>query len=429
LSTAHHVLDLNSPHHLFFLPSFLPSSSASPSNITRLNISSHPGFHVTPSTVNIDSLHGSSGRSSTPYSIDVIIRTKTHILPSDRNVVVSVVGLTEKGVARTCDSTFQVPFGLVGRIVPPIKNCRYMITLDTNRPPPSLIDIFPKLIGSACENNPDLRNSSAAVMTIIFHGEESDATILVSKKAGRYRIQGGRLDALYLLTSELADRLTDHFRRKGDTSFEVSFKEQLPFGDYFTVIDQHLHVRHAITQTAHLIENASVQFRVVQKRLLARYRDKNAGPLHGMDKLLDMSYAAVMKQATRMQTLRIQLQRLDRQLSGATRLMLLLVCFKGNVNAASSDILEQHLSPLVNDHDQADVECGWEEHVQSTLTYLLKTVLAKSSKELNISLPKPETRMTDTTKLKKLIQTVLERVAHGASLVSHDAQSSTSESL
>ena len=43
----------------------------------------------------------------------------------------------------------------------------------------------------------------------------TEVTILVSKNAGRYRVQAAKLEALYLVSAELVRRLTAHYKVGG----------------------------------------------------------------------------------------------------------------------------------------------------------------------------------------------------------------------
>ena len=56
----------------------------------------------------------------------------------------------------------------------------------------------------------------------------TDVTILVSQKAGRYRIQAATIEAVWLVFGELQRRLVNFFKLAGGAALEISFGEQLP---------------------------------------------------------------------------------------------------------------------------------------------------------------------------------------------------------
>eukprot|EP00959_Pyramimonas_sp_CCMP1952_P136627 2859211-Pyramimonas_sp.AAC.1 len=61
------------------------------------------------------------------------------------------------------------------------------------------------------------------------------------------------------------------------------------------------------------------------------------------------------------------------------------------------------------------MEQGWEECAEAAMTHLLRTSLAKSTKEA-VGLSTQLTALTDTGKLKKHIGLVCERLARGGRL-------------
>ncbi len=74
--------------------------------------------------------------------------------------------------------------------------------------------------------------------------------------AGRYRIQSGSLEALWLVSSELVRRLNEHFAasekpsrsaagggKEAEEPFTILYQEPLPLADFFGCIDDHFEVR------------------------------------------------------------------------------------------------------------------------------------------------------------------------------------------
>ena len=98
--------------------------------------------------------------------------------------------------------------------------------------------------------------SSSANMLSFQYLNGADAAILVSKSAGRYRIQSGSLEALWLVSSELVRRLQEHFAssekpgkagagggKESEDPFTILYQEPLPLADFFGCIDDHFEVR------------------------------------------------------------------------------------------------------------------------------------------------------------------------------------------
>lgn len=83
--------------------------------------------------------------------------------------------------------------------------------------------------------------TSANVMSFQYYNGK-DVTILVSKNAGRYRIQSDYLESLWLVSNELVLRLTEHFETTQRLTIGFSYQEPLPLADFFSAIDHHFEV-------------------------------------------------------------------------------------------------------------------------------------------------------------------------------------------
>jgi len=67
----------------------------------------------------------------------------------------------------------------------------------------------------------------------------------------------------------------------------------MPLNDYFELIDSHFNVRLAMENYKDLLQQRAHQFRVIQKRLLTRFKDKTPSPLQHLDTLLEGTYKQV----------------------------------------------------------------------------------------------------------------------------------------
>lgn len=207
-----------------------------------INIACCPSLKLSSRSLLIESVRG----GKTPLMVPVRFRASRSVLPSSLSVSFVASYVTGANEPRTAQCTAQLPLSLVARAVLPLKNCQYMFTLDTNRSPPALTELFQDVLEPAISANPDIGRTAANVLTLVYLGVGSDVTILVSKKSGRYRLQSGAFEALSLVSQLLVDRLTAYYSHiEGGTSstpFQVSFKELLPLHDYFQVIDKHFEV-------------------------------------------------------------------------------------------------------------------------------------------------------------------------------------------
>ena len=144
-------------------------------------------------------------------------------MPADTSVRVSASYATEGGDVRVAAASFDLPLALAAAVIAPVRASAFKFTLDTNRPPVALPDLFadmlaqvrrwegrvaappppppacpPARLQPACVLPPEtLSRASASAGSVLSFGYYcgGDASILASKAGGRYRVQvcvGGR---------------------------------------------------------------------------------------------------------------------------------------------------------------------------------------------------------------------------------------------
>jgi hypothetical protein len=97
-----------------------------------------------------------------------------------------------------------------------MKKDNHQFVLDTNRPPPPLSALFPAVFAAAAAGGggggsgtaaSSIARTAANVLSTRAYCGDADATILVSKKSGRFRVQGSTFAPLSLLAEALTSRL------------------------------------------------------------------------------------------------------------------------------------------------------------------------------------------------------------------------------
>ncbi|XP_045434603.1 protein PTHB1 isoform X3 [Pipistrellus kuhlii] len=318
------------------------------------------------------------------------------------NAVVSYARPT--GIPRVIQCKFRLPLKLVCLPGQPSKIASHKLTIDTNKPPVSLLSLFP---GFANQSEEEQVN----VMGFRFLGG-SQVTLLASKTSQRYRIQSEQFEDLWLITNELILRLREYFEKQGSKDFACSFSGSMPLQEYFALIDHHFELRKNGEKLEELLSERAVQFRAIQRRLLTRFKDKTPAPLQHLDTLLDGTHQQVMALADAVEENQASLLQAFSRLRSATHLLLLLVGLWQKLSADQVAILEAAFLPLQHDTQ----ELGWEETVDAAVSHLLKTCLSKSSKEQALSLGSQLSKPRDTSRLKKHITLLCDRLAKGGRL-------------
>uniref|UniRef100_A0A8C7AVD6 Bardet-Biedl syndrome 9 n=1 Tax=Neovison vison TaxID=452646 RepID=A0A8C7AVD6_NEOVI len=308
------------------------------------------------------------------------------------------------GIPRVIQCKFRLPLKLICLPGQPSKTASHKLTIDTNKSPVSLLSLFP---GFAHQSEDDQVN----VMGFRFLGG-SRVTLLASKTSQRYRIQSEQFEDLWLITNELIIRLQEYFEKQGIKDFACSFSGSVPLQEYFELIDHHFELRINGEKLEELLSERAVQFRAIQRRLLTRFKDKTPAPLQHLDTLLDGTYKQVIALADAVEENQDNLFQSFTKLRSATHLVILLIGLWQKLSPDQVAILEAAFLPLQQDTQ----ELGWEETVDAAISHLLKTCLSKSSKEQALSLSSQLNIPKDTSRLKKHIALLCDRLAKGGRL-------------
>uniref|UniRef100_A0AAR2KAI4 Bardet-Biedl syndrome 9 n=1 Tax=Pygocentrus nattereri TaxID=42514 RepID=A0AAR2KAI4_PYGNA len=309
------------------------------------------------------------------------------------------------GVPRVAQCKFVLPLRLVCCPTSASKNSKYKITVDTNKPPVNLNEVFPEFVAKA----EDKEGNALAFQFIA----GSRVTVLASKTSQRYRIQSESFEDIWLVAKELVQRFDRHFAKLGVKDFRNSFSGPIPLAEYFETVDHHFELRVNAQKYQDLLSERAVQFRAIQRRLLTRFKDKTPAPLQNLDTLMEGTYRQVIALADAAEENRACLVQAFSRLRSATHLLILLVSLWQGLSAEQTAILEATLLPLLQDTPQL----GWEESVDAAVSHLLRTCLSRSPKDQAISLSTMQLSMPkDTSRLKKHITLLCDRIGKGGRL-------------
>ncbi|XP_070300099.1 protein PTHB1-like isoform X2 [Salvelinus sp. IW2-2015] len=189
--------------------------------------------------------------------------------------------LNPAGIARVAQCKFSLPLHLVCCLSSPSKNAKYKITVDTNKPPVNLSEVFPDFL----EKSEDKEGNALA-----FHFLSGPrVTVMASKTSQRYRIQSESFEDIWLVAKELVQRFDRHFAKQGVKDFRISFAGPIPLAEYFETVHHHFELSVSAEKYQDLSERA-VQFRAIQRRLLTRFKDKTPATLQNLDTLMEGTY-------------------------------------------------------------------------------------------------------------------------------------------
>ncbi|XP_077667176.1 protein PTHB1 isoform X11 [Eretmochelys imbricata] len=312
--------------------------------------------------------------------------------------------LNPEGIPRVAQCKFRLPLRLICFPAQPSKTANHKLTIDTNKPPVSLVNLFPDFADQSDEDQVNVLGFQFLTGSRI--------TLLASKTSQRYRIQSEQLEDLWLITKELAFRLEEHFKKQNSKDFTCTFSGSVPLQEYFELIDRHFELRLNAEKFEELLSERAIQFRAIERRLLTRFKDKTPAPLQHLDTLLEGTYRQIIALADAAEENQTNMFQAFTKLKSATQLVIMLISLWQKLSTDQVAILEATFLPLMQDTQ----ELGWEESVDAAISHLLRTCLSKSSKEQALTLTSQLSIPKDTSRLKKHITLLCDRLAKGGRL-------------
>ena len=111
--------------------------------------------------------------------------------------------------------------------------------------------------------------------------------------------------------------VVETFERLQQLGYQVSSQEKTPSPALLDAIDRHFAYRQKLKQMRKSLEDRTYQFRLIQKKLLNRFKDKNPSALNNLDFLLNHTYGQVIETSNLMETLKAEQAQVAIQLSNA----------------------------------------------------------------------------------------------------------------
>ena len=293
---------------------FLSYTGSQGSSDVSLSVRAPAFTHVEPRNVLLKNI---SGARATPTLVKLTFFASADCLPAGLETEIVASYTAASGEPRVASHRFLLPMFIACRPKHAAKNAAFKFTLDTALPAQPLAVLFEDLIYAAVEAGQDVQEAlgSTAAQAMGFElwaaaGPETNSpnqphaptnpspahvSILVSKTAGRYRVQSDCLPALYLVTAELERRLIERLSKIDNQPRLVTCSDFFPFADYFSAIQGHFDTRLQLRAIYSHLNDAAHLFRVLQKKLLARFKDKNPTPLAGVDTMMRETYGRILQ--------------------------------------------------------------------------------------------------------------------------------------
>ncbi|XP_077522941.1 Bardet-Biedl syndrome 9 [Amblyomma americanum] len=325
------------------------------------------------------------------------------MLPSSLDLKVVALYQSSSGASQVVQASMHLPLALVARPCVAERMYEHKLTIETNKPSVPSNELFPDF---TC----DITSQTIGIQFL--HGPQ--ASILVSKSSQKYRIQSDNFAALWIPVLELLRRLHQYYKRSAnDESLKCSYGSSLPLQEYFSIIDDYFKIRQEALEVEELLSQRAAQFRVVQKCVLTKLKDKTPTPLNNFDSLLEVTQRELLSLGKHAVEITNEYQSMLSKLGSASQLLVLLLKLKTQMSPEDHKILQD----IFHVDLEASITEGWEEKVEAAICHLLHA--SQSDEELP-PVPKELAPLKDVTRLKQLIAIAFEKVLDGLRLSQND---------
>ena len=299
---------------------------------------SAPSFcHIVPKSCALKKVKA----NSTPQLVRLYLYASKESVAQDLAAEVCVTYMSQTGEPRVATHPFRIPIFLACGLRAATKQATYKFTLDTgDLPVQSATTLFQDLLVASHKAGVDvdeaLGHTEQAIGLQLWAGGASDegraalVSVLVSKNSGRYRVQSDCLPALAMAIPEVRLRLERILapERGGRVEGIVSCSDKLPLDAFFVEAKLHLAARKQLQAAYSELNDLSHLFRVIEKRMLTRFKDKNATPLSGLDSIMEDTYGKVIGCGDGAEAAQGELARRHAEIDGALRVLIELACMR-----------------------------------------------------------------------------------------------------
>ncbi|EFA12827.1 Protein PTHB1-like Protein [Tribolium castaneum] len=316
---------------------------------------------------------------------------------SSLNVQVVASFISNLGVPRSVMKCAMLPLNLVLETCAPCKESECKVTLNINQSPVGLSALFPEYILSSNNNAIAFKNTATDGKVV---------TVLLAKSSERYRLQSDSFASLNLLVEEMVIRLKKHYSNVD--GFSITSNSFPPVNTIVDCIKTHFYAQQKFVSLQNQITQLGAQLRLIQKRLIAKFKIKNPTSLANLELLLGDTYSEIMKLTEEFDEEKNNLVKSRNKLSSVLQLLINITKLM-DVNNKARQLIESAFNPVIYDLDGQ----SWEDITDASFSYLLRTVLAKSEKDKLRPAQTNFEEVKDVSKIEKHLTLILERIPKG----------------
>ncbi|KAK9889617.1 hypothetical protein WA026_006991 [Henosepilachna vigintioctopunctata] len=324
--------------------------------------------------------------------------------------------VSDTGVPRNLTRYAMLPLALAMKFCQPQKESGIKINLNLNRDAVPVAVLFPGLM----QDNPLEATGNSTGFTNVTECSQN-VSVLLAKSSQRYRVQSDSLESLNLMLEQILYQLRKHFQ--DDEGFSITFSGSLPFSPLIVCVNRHFQLRKEAVSLQEALSVLSSQYRLIEKRLVAKLKAKTPAPLKNLGILLENTFVEIMTVAERLKEKTEELNKAKTYLECSLNAVLSLMKIM-NLDKKLIPLVESAFQPFVHDVDAQ----SWDDVIDGNMQYLLRTCLAKSEKDRLRAQSTSFEQVKDISKVEKHLTQVLERLSKKIPLdIAHQSEEQGSE--
>jgi len=301
---------------------------------------------------------------------------------------------------------FDLPLSFFCKPIQPIKRGSEVIILNMRGEHdfPVLSEIFEKEFRELGGLYPD---AFAKKNILTFQFRNYDSYVTIQTKLKKSKGQENNSSFLCLRSDKLASLtvfLNEIIHRDG-TRQSYCWEQNSPELRVQEQIKEYWEMREGYDETEKKLEEYAVQLRSCQKRILIKLKDKISTPLTNLEVLLRDTHESLIRTARERQSLKGKLTAAENVMHSIINLFVHYIGLAFNV-----DELNQHAIKLyIGDCSNPEAEQSWASKADAHIFHLLRTTLAKTTKDKARTQPSIE-NCNKVEKLQKHVRALRERL-------------------
>ena len=271
-------------------------------------------------------------------------------------------------IIQSSSISFELPLALIIRVENESKtNLKYHITLETNKKPYKINEIFDDLD----HNFPDFDLLKSKTNSILFvYPNKKEVVVNVDKAKGNYLIESDNFESILFITDQIVTRLL-----KKDKGMDCFINDKFKVKEYFFKVHDHYDLIQKKKDLLKNLEKYTSLYTNLQKNLLNKYQKKTPPKLGNLDFFLKTVYKDIINQSDLIEKAQNDMQLIYRDIYIWSESIIYLTKLRARLSEEEYQLL-RNVFPLDSINDN---ESSWEDITYANMINLI----ALYSKEKN----------------------------------------------